>query len=102
MPFLEALEAFEGPPGRFHIPGHKGGPGAAPELVEVFGARAVEMDIPAFPDIVAGRAAAEELAAAAWSGLRCWFVTGGASQANHAACLALAQRGEEVLVGRNL
>ena len=34
-------------PGRFHVPGHKGGRGADPELVEALGRAALEHDIPA-------------------------------------------------------
>ena len=33
-PYLDALRAYaERDPGRFHVPGHKGGPGADPALV---------------------------------------------------------------------
>ena len=34
-------------PGRFHVPGHKGGPGADPALREVFGDRLLQLDLPA-------------------------------------------------------
>ena len=34
-------------PGRFHVPGHKGGAGADPGLVEALGERALALDIPA-------------------------------------------------------
>ena len=33
-------------PGRFHVPGHKGGPGADPGLREAIGERAFAMDVP--------------------------------------------------------
>ena len=47
-PYLDALRAYAArDPGRFHVPGHKGGPGADPGLVEAFGERALALDIPA-------------------------------------------------------
>ncbi len=46
-PYFEALVAYAARnPGRFHIPGHKGGPGADPAMLEAFGAGALAHDIP--------------------------------------------------------
>jgi arginine decarboxylase len=46
-PYFDALAAYaRRGPARLHVPGHKGGPGADPELVEAFGERAFQMDIP--------------------------------------------------------
>jgi arginine/lysine/ornithine decarboxylase len=107
-PYLEALRAYaDREAARFHVPGHKGGPGADPGLVEAIGERALEMDIPALIEgIDAGPeptpyAQAQALAAEAWGAERTWFVTGGASQCNHVACMALAHVGREVVVQRN-
>src|SRR5438067_960346 len=107
-PYLDALRAYaDRDPARFHVPGHKGGPGADPGLVKAIGERAVEMDIPALiegvdagPDPTAF-AQAQALAAEAWGARRTWFITGGASQCNHVACMALAHLGETVVVQRN-
>ena len=44
---------------------------------------------------------AEELAATAYGAGQTWFLTNGASQGNHALCLALAKPGRHVLVQRN-
>src|SRR6187200_1805630 len=46
-PYLEALVAyaFRGP-GRFHVPGHKGGPGADPGLRKAIGSDALAADVP--------------------------------------------------------
>lgn len=44
---------------------------------------------------------AQELAAEAWGARRTWFLTNGASQGNHVACLALAHLGGEIVVQRN-
>ncbi len=47
-PYLEALRAYAARnPGRFHVPGHKGGPAADPALIEAIGAQALALDIPA-------------------------------------------------------
>lgn len=107
-PYLEALRAYaDREAGRFHVPGHKGGPGADPGLVRAIGERALEMDIPALIEGVdAGPEPtpfqqAQALAAEAWGAERTWFITGGASQCNHVALMALAHLGREVVVQRN-
>ena len=107
-PYLDALRGYaDREAGRFHVPGHKGGPGADPGLIEAIGDRALEMDIPALIEgIDAGPEPtpfqqAQALAAEAWGAERTWFVTGGASQCNHAACMAVAHIGREVVVQRN-
>ncbi|HXD59694.1 MAG TPA: aminotransferase class V-fold PLP-dependent enzyme [Thermoleophilaceae bacterium] len=107
-PYFDALRAYAArEPGRFHVPGHKGGPGADPELREALG-EALAIDIPALmPGIDAGPEPtpfqqAQELAAEAWGAKRSWFLINGASQGNHVACLALAHAGREVVVQRNV
>jgi lysine decarboxylase len=108
-PYLDALRAYaDRAPARFHVPGHKGGPGADPGLVEAIGLRALEMDIPALlPGIDVGPEptpfqAAQALAAEAWGARRSWFLINGASQGNHVACLALAHLGRDVVLQRNV
>src|SRR4051794_16491475 len=107
-PYLDALREYaDRDAGRFHVPGHKGGPGADPGLVEAIGERALAMDIPALIEgIDAGPEPtpyqqAQALAAEAWGAEQTWFITGGASQCNHAACMALAHIGREVVVQRS-
>jgi arginine decarboxylase len=109
VPYLEALLAYaERDPGRFHVPGHMGGPGADPLLREAIGDRALALDIPALTyGIDAGPPPtpfqeAQRLAAEAWGARRTWFLINGASQGNHAACLTLAQGGDDVVVQRNV
>ena len=107
-PYLEAVTAygFRGST-RFHIPGHKGGEGADPGLYTALGARALLLDVP--PDIEGidvGPAPtpyerAETLAADAYGAARTWFLTNGATQGNHALCLALAPEGTQVVIQRN-
>jgi arginine decarboxylase len=108
-PYLEALVAYvQRDPGRFHIPGHKGGPGAAPALIEAIGERALAFDIPALIEgIDVGSEPtpfqlAQRLAADAWGARRSWFLINGASQGNHAACVTLRHMGTRVVVQRNV
>ena len=108
VPYVDALrEHARRDPGRLYVPGHKGGPGADPALLDAVGARALEMDIPSLiPGIDVGEEPtpfqlAQQLAADAWGARRSWFLLNGASQGNHAACLALRHAGRRVVVQRN-
>jgi arginine decarboxylase len=89
------------------VPGHKGGAGADPRLVDALGGRALALDIPALMwGIDVGVeptpfAEAQRLAAEAWGARRTWFLVNGASQGNHVALMTLAHRGEEVVLQRN-
>ena len=107
-PYLDAVLAygFRGP-GRFHVPGHKGGPGADPALRYALGDRPLALDIPQdIEGIDLGPRPtpyerAEALAAEAYGAARTWFLTNGASQGNHALALALAPAGTPVVAQRN-
>ncbi|HET9073031.1 MAG TPA: DegT/DnrJ/EryC1/StrS family aminotransferase [Solirubrobacteraceae bacterium] len=106
-PYLDAVVSygFRGP-GRFHVPGHKVA-GADPGLLHALGEDAIALDIP--QDIegvdLGSRPTpyerAETLAAQAYGAARCWFLTNGATQGNHALALALAPLGRRVVVQRN-
>jgi lysine decarboxylase len=109
-PYLDAFVRYrERDPGRFVVPGHKGGPAADPGLSEAIGRLALEMDIPAgMPGIDVGSdisqnffQQAQELAADAWGAKRSWFLVNGGSGGNHAICLTLAHMGKSVVVQRN-
>ncbi|MDX6637038.1 MAG: arginine decarboxylase [Solirubrobacterales bacterium] len=107
-PYFDALVAYAGRgPGRFHVPGHKGGAGADPQLLEAFGPGAFDLDIPALIEGVdvgeepSPFQRAQELAAEAWGAKRSWFLVNGGSQGNHAACLAMRHSGKRVVVQRN-
>lgn len=107
-PYLDALLIYaERDPARLHVPGHKGGSGADPQLLQAIGERALRLDIPALthgidvgPDPTPFEQA-QELAAEAWGARRAWFLVNGASQGNLSAGLALAHYGDEVVVQRN-
>jgi lysine decarboxylase len=108
-PYLEALCGYAGrDPGRYHVPGHKGGVGSDPELRALLGDQGLALDIPLVTpgvdigDPVSPLDRAMELAADAWGAKRTWFLSNGATQGNHAICLALAGLGNEVIVQRNV
>src|SRR4051794_2862092 len=107
-PYLEAVVAYAfRAPARYHVPGHKGGPGADPGLRKAIGVDALAADVPQdIHGIDLGASPtpyerAEGLAAEAFGADRSWFLTNGATQGNHALCLALAALGTRVVAQRN-
>lgn len=92
---------------RFHVPGHKGGPGADPGLVGAIGERALLLDLAhGLEGIDVGPSptpyeSAESLAAEWYGAERTFFLTNGATQGNHSLLLALAPPGTTVAVQRN-
>ena len=107
-PYLDAVVAygFRGAT-RFHVPGHKAGNGADLGVRTAFGWQAHRLDIPQdIHGVDLGPSPtpyerAEQLAAEAYGAARSWFLTNGATQGNHAVCLALAPLGAPVVVQRN-
>src|SRR5690242_3761677 len=107
-PYLEAVVAYAfRAPARYHVPGHKGGPGADPGLRKAIGVDALAADVPQdIHGIDLGPSPtpyerAEGLAAEAFGAERSWFLTNGATQGNHILCLALAPLGTRVVAQRN-
>jgi arginine decarboxylase len=108
-PYVDALLAYAAlAPGRFQVPGHKGGGGADPKMRELVGEIGLRNDIPSITEGVdigpepTPFQQAQLLAAEAWGAQRTWFLVNGASQGNHATCLALAHGGNRVVVQRNV
>src|ERR687887_109592 len=107
-PYLDAVVgyAFRGP-ARYHVPGHKGGPGADPGFRKAIGVDGLAADVPQdIHGIDLGPSPtpyerAERLAAEAFGAERTWFLTNGATQGNHALCLALAPLGTRIVAQRN-
>ncbi len=109
-PYVDAVLAHAaGAPGNFNVPTHKAGRVAPAALVAAVGQQALAIDVP--PQVhgvdmgppPAPWEAAERLAADAWGAQRTWFMLNGASQANHTACLTLAQAGgRRLVVQRNV
>jgi len=108
-PYVDALLAYSKlAPGRFQVPGHKGGAGADPAMRELVGEVGLRNDVPSVTEGVdigpepTPFQQAQLLAAAAWGARRTWFLVNGASQGNHATCMALAHGGDRVVVQRNV
>ncbi|HSS33775.1 MAG TPA: aminotransferase class V-fold PLP-dependent enzyme [Solirubrobacterales bacterium] len=108
-PYVDALLAYSAlEPGRFQVPGHKGGSGADPKMRELVGETGLRNDIPSITEGVdigpepTPFQQAQLLAAEAWGAARTWFLMNGASQGNHSTCLALAHIGNRVVVQRNV
>lgn len=110
-PYIDALRAnARGGWTRWAIPAHQDQPDRHPALAALAGPEALAMDIPMFTegvDLPAGDerspyARSLALAAEAWGARRTWFLTDGASQGNHAACLALRWRGQHAVVQRSV
>src|SRR3954451_15600356 len=107
-PYLDAVVAygFRGST-RFHVPGHKAGTGADLGVRTAIGWQTLKLDVPQdIKGIDLGESPtpyerAEELAARAYGARRSWFLTNGATQGNHALCLALAPLGARCVVQRN-
>jgi arginine/lysine/ornithine decarboxylase len=107
-PYLDALVDYAGRGAqRLHVPGHKGGAASGPRLKEALGA-ALSLDVPACTrgiDVgarVTPLDEAQALAAEAWGAARTWFLVNGASEGNHAVCVALRQLGSRAVVQRNV
>src|ERR687889_685997 len=107
-PYLNAVVAygFRGST-RFHVPGHKAGNGADLGVRTAIGWQTLKLDIPQdIHGVDLGESPtpfqrAEQLAAEAYGAARTWFLTNGATQGNHALCLALAPLGAHVVAQRN-
>jgi len=107
-PYLDAVVAyaFRGA-ARYHVPGHKGGPGADPGVRKAIGVDALAADVPQdIHGIDLGPSPtpyerAEQLAAEAFGAARTFFLTNGATQGNHTLCLALAPLGTRIVAQRN-
>jgi arginine/lysine/ornithine decarboxylase len=108
-PYVDALLAYSArDPGRFQVPGHKGGIGADPAMRKLVGEVGLRNDVPSItwgvdigPEPTPFQRS-QQLAADAWGARRTWFLVNGASQGNHTICLALAHAGERVVVQRNV
>ncbi len=108
-PYVDAILAYsERDPGRYQVPGHKGGLGADPAMSELVGEAGLRNDIPSITEGVdlgpepTPFQQAQLLAAEAWGAKRTWFLINGASQGNHSTCMALAHYGKRVVVQRNV
>lgn len=95
-------------PAQFHIPGHNKGAGVAPELAEILGERALELDLINIPPVddlhnpTGIIREAQELAAEAFGADHTFFSVQGTSCAIIAMILSVCGPGEKVLMPRNI
>jgi arginine/lysine/ornithine decarboxylase len=101
LPYLNAIQSYNNSkPLRYHVPGHKGGPGAPPLLLQFFNAQTVAHDIPRHirgVDVGANSPLekAQNLAAKAWGAGHTFFLVNGASQGVLTAVLSIAQQSQD-------
>ncbi|MDR6971616.1 amino acid decarboxylase [Leifsonia shinshuensis] len=107
-PYADALDRHAArEPLALMVPGHGGDElGLSARLAEYFGTRPLQLDVPMLiDDIDLGEdsplSRSLDLAAEAWGARRTWFLTGGASQANRVAALAVRGLGENILTQRS-
>lgn len=107
-PYADALERHAArSPLSLMVPGHGGDDlGLSARLAAFLGERPLQLDLPMLVDGVdlgedAPLSRSLALAAEAWGARRTWFLTGGASQANRIAALAVRGLGENILSQRS-
>ena len=112
-PYADALHRnAQGSWTRLGVPGHQDQADRHPALTGLAGPELLAMDIPMFTEGVdlplpgstepSPLDEALRLAAQAWRARRTWFLTHGASQGNHVACLALRNLGPSAVVQRSV
>lgn len=112
-PYADALHRNAAEPWvRLGVPGHQDQTDRHPALTSLAGPELLAMDIPMFTEGVdlplpgsddpSPLDEALRFAAEAWGARRTWFLTHGASQGNHVACLALRSLGGTAVVQRSV
>jgi arginine/lysine/ornithine decarboxylase len=109
MPMVEAIERYRTERiAPFSTPGHKQGAGIEPDILNAFGARTFQVDIP-----ISGGAddlhfkwgtlrKAEDLGADLWGADRTFYLVNGSSTGNQAFLLATLGPGDEVVIARDI
>lgn len=107
-PYADALDRhIRRAPIQLMVPGHGGdGLGLSARLADFLGERPLRLDVPMLLEGIdlgddSPLSQALELAADAWGARRTWFLTGGASQANRIAALAVRGLGTGILSQRS-
>ncbi|MGE5580508.1 MAG: aminotransferase class I/II-fold pyridoxal phosphate-dependent enzyme [Bacillota bacterium] len=106
-PIMEALSAYAGVT-RFHMPGHRGGPGADPSILSLLGAQVFCNDVTGvlgLDDLHEPHGCileAERLAAEAFGADKTFFAVNGTSSAIHAMVLASLNEGDTLIIPRNV
>ena len=107
-PLLDALvDQAQNPHSRFYMPGHKGGKGSPPNLLQALGSTSLNADIPELPNLDQLFAptgviqAAQVLAADAFGADKTYFLINGSSTGLMAALMTVCQPGEKIIIPRN-
>ncbi|MDY6938646.1 MAG: aminotransferase class I/II-fold pyridoxal phosphate-dependent enzyme [Cyanobacteriota bacterium] len=91
----------------FHVPGHKKGCGAPPELVRWWGSEVFRADLTELPQLdnlaapESAIANAQTLAAETFGARKTWFLVNGSTAGILAAILTVCQTGEKIILPRN-
>jgi arginine decarboxylase len=115
-PYSEALQALASEDwGRLHVPAHQGKSENAPGVAQLVGEQAMKIDFPMLfsgvdqtdwvlnkPGRITPIMRAQDLAAELWGASRVWFITTGASGANHIATNVARGLGKELIVQRSV
>ncbi len=97
---------------RLSVPGHQNQPARHPGLASLAGPGVLAVDVPPLTEGIDLKSAGTsgptplqqtlDLAADAWGARRTWFLTNGASQGNHATCMALRRFAAHMVVQRSV
>jgi arginine decarboxylase len=107
-PLFQALLAYQRlAPVRFHMPGHKGGPGYPPEVAEAFRRNAFGMDVTEtrgmdnlhLPSGVIRDA--QDLAARTFGADHTFFLTNGTTAGVHAMIMTTCKEGQKIIIPRD-
>lgn len=106
-PIIEALTAYLDTV-RFHMPGHRGGKGAAPEGLSIIGEKAFLHDVTGVPSMddlhepTQCIKEAQELAANLFGADKTYFVVNGTSGAIQVMTLSVVNDGDSIIIPRNI
>ncbi len=104
-PLVDTLLSYISKPHTpFYIPGHKGGKGISPALVDLLGEQVFTADVTELPELAPEGVLreAQELAAAAFGAKATWFLHNGSTSGIVAAILATCKTNEKIILPRNV
>ncbi len=106
-PIIDALSAYRDTV-RFHMPGHRGGKSADPDVLSVIGQQAFSHDVTGVPGMddlhepTGCIKEAQDLAASLFGADKTYFVVNGTSGAIQTMTLAVINDGDSIIIPRNI